>query len=107
MKHYLISLPMPHQGVDMHCYLMTNNQADTERAANKMMYEIERAGGTIVLPLLLLTELSAAGTRKVRKVLLEGAPDGGQTLREATDFHLTVWGMPHRHPDNVGLLELH
>ena len=107
MKHYLISLPLPRQGMDAHCYLMTNNPAHVEVAANKLVHSIEQAGGEVVVPIVLSTPLSSASARKVRAAVRKISTDRGKTLSEAKNFHYTGWAMPASDPVSIELMALH
>ena len=105
VKHYLISLPLGPMW--MHCYLMSNDPSAVEGAANRMLKVAEENGVDVRVPLFMSTALDPAGARSVRKLVRDLAPDAGKTLREATDFHVTIWAMPDAEPLCKTLVAMH
>jgi len=106
-KHYLLSLPLMQQDVVVHCYVMTNEKADMELIANKMMEVVEDIHGRVMMPIMLCTPLESSGIKAVRKIVCANSSDKGKTLREATDFHFTMFGTRRGNPDDTRLMSLH
>lgn len=102
--HYLISAPLiPH--AHAHCYLITTNRADTLKAADRMLHEVEKAGAT-PLGAVMVTELDER-VDMVRGIVSARAGDDGKMLREATDFHMTVFCTAKGDREDVALMKIH
>ena len=107
MKHYLLSMPLG-SDVFMHCYVMSNDKGIVEQATNKMVYETEKLiGEPVPVPVVLATPLGAANVKLIRRVLIEEYPKAAAQLEEATDFHITIWGMARSAPNCIKLMAMH
>ena len=106
LKHYLISIQVASNAY-LHAYLMTTNDArQFDGVCNKMMDEAEKIGSFPMSHIILSTDLDT-GAKTVRKILSKWDDNVKQALKEATDYHLSIWLMDARHPDNERLMELH
>lgn len=106
VKHYLISLPFG--ALFMHCYVMSNDRNILEKASAKLLHEVETKLGPVQMPVVLSTgPLKPATVRYVRRVLTECYPDAKRRLDEATDFHMTIWGLSRDHPEHDKMLKIH
>ena len=110
IQHYLITVKL-NSNFDLHCYLMTNDKKIIQAATNKLCDEAEKIGIGF-LPVVLQTTLANAdggpdGVDIVREILGKNSEEARETLKTAHDFHMTIFGMPSDHPDNMKLMDLH
>lgn len=111
VEHYLITIDMAPAPAHLHGYLMTNNPADQERLAERMIAFAEKGmkdlGARLMLPIILITRLDQKTARQVRKEVCKRMPDAKATMATATKLHATVWAMTHDDPWDKTLMELH
>ena len=105
-KHYLLSLPIPQIGFTMHCYLMSNDKADIRVATAKLLEVTEEHVKGPYPPMILVTPLGTSGTKTVRDHVARN-PEAKKLLKEAADFHITIWAMAGADPVNDRLMALH
>jgi hypothetical protein len=90
LTHRLISLPLA-DGMTLHAYVMSNDPDIVERVTNKMLDEVERHGLPVLVPLFVSSTLSELTTHRLRKFIMKTNPPAKQVLRDATDFHLSIF----------------
>ena len=105
-KHYLLSMPILGSGSTLHCYLMTNDARDIEVMGQRMLGVAEARYGEPRMPVILSTPLEPAGKKIVRAHISTNA-EIKKLLREATDFHTSVFEMVDGDPVCKKLMELH
>ena len=106
MKHYLLSLPIHQIGFTMHCYVMSNDKDAIQVAGNKLLEVTEQHVKGPYAQMILATPLTAAGAKTVRAHVAQNS-EAKKLMKEATDFHLTIWGMAAADPDCAKLMALH
>lgn len=102
VEHYLLTISTLND-FHMHGYVMSDDMTSVERVGLKMMDELEKMHAN-ALPMILCTKLDPDGVELVRRVIPQEAKD---TLKTATDFHMSAWAIPAGHPVNDMLMELH
>jgi hypothetical protein len=90
----------------MHAYMMSNDKGSLPAAVNKLVEVTEEHIQGPYAPMVLGTPLTVAGTKAVRKHVARN-PEAAKLMKEATDFHMTIWGMADKDPDCERLMELH
>lgn len=106
-KHYLLSLPMPEHGMTMHCYMMSNNEDDLRAVAAKLLEVAEEKVGKTQLPMMVSSPLADSDAMEIRSAIADQCEKTKKLLREAKDFHFSIWGMASSDPDNLRLMKLH
>jgi hypothetical protein len=88
LQHWLVSIKKPDTIV--HAYVMTNDRDKFEAVLEKLI-DLTDANKMLV-PIALSTLLSEQDAALVRNFLLtEGSEEVKRVLREATDFHYSIW----------------
>lgn len=111
LDHYLITMPI--KAGHMHCYLMTTNEDDTLKAANKMI-NFATEQGTMLLEMFVSTQLDEELVEIVRGIIrhrsrpqdLERA-EANWARAEDDGFHLTVFQLAPGDPNERVLAEIH
>lgn len=102
--HYLLTISAARAHV--HTYLITDNSRCLDHAI-VTMFDQAAAHGLPVLPLSLCTTLKDDGRETIRSIIGRHSPEAAKLIAAATDYHQSVWIMPHGSPDNDRLMELH
>ena len=102
--HYLITAPVL-EGVNFHCYLVTNNRSDTLAATDRMFREVEKIGGH-PLGAVAVTDLGD-DAEDVRAIVIARSPDKGATLKAAKNYHFSMFATAKGDPDDVVLMAIH
>lgn len=108
--HYLLTLqttPSEH----MHCYLVTKNKEDVQRATGRMIDIVEDAikdmsPRPFIIPLVLITELTT-GAEIVRECVGEQNAEAKELLKKMSNFHISIFVMTKDNPWDAKLMELH
>jgi hypothetical protein len=104
--HYLISLSLA-PDANLHCYLMSANQADTLDAASWLLVEAEKLSGQVLLPMVLATPLAADDREAVRAIVAARGAEVQRLLQEADDFHFSIWATHVSDPTDAQLMAMH
>jgi hypothetical protein len=106
VKHWLLTLALaPH--THLHAYVMSTNKRHARDAAAKLLNEAERLRSSYPLASIILMTRLSSGTELVREIIAARSKEAASLLREATDFHFSVWSTHASEADDAKLMELH
>ncbi len=105
--HWLLTITIsPHEY--MHGYIMTDDEDDLERVAQRMIDEAIKLGSKYpLMNIILQTKLDDTCIKMVQDIVSEGNDAAKKYIADASKFHLTVVGMPDCNPNHAKLMELH
>jgi hypothetical protein len=106
MQHHLFTVSLPDRGTHLHAYLMSPHKVDVETAANRVMDQAEKLSQSPMASMILVTPLTT-GTNLVRRILRQLAPEFKQGLKDAKDFHFSMFEIVDGDKRDKQLMDLH
>ena len=103
VEHFLISLALD-RCAHMHCYLMTDDKRYLRVAADRLLNEAEKLGCS---PLMGVMTPLGDNVEAVREIIRKRGAEEQRLLREATDFHFSIWVTCADDPVDAQLMAMH
>ena len=103
IEHFLISLALDRRA-HMHCYLMTDDPQYLSVAADRLLSEAEKLGCS---PLMGVMTPLVDDVEAVREIIRKRGAEEQRSLREATDFHFSIWVTNTDDPVDAQLMAMH
>ena len=112
IEHYLLTLDLAPLPVRVHGYVITDKPNYVEQIANVMVDRAEKLLPDFrFVPIMLQTTLAGKGSeaaiKLVQSIVNDISDETRKTLAEATNQHVTVWGMATDDPRDEPLMALH
>ena len=108
VESYLLTMELT-VGVTLHSFVMTRDTKDLDKIITAMRVkskELTAKLGGVTVPIILQTTLGDAAS-EVLGYLFEYAPETIEVIKNAKEFHFTMWAMMTPDPANERLMALH